>query len=216
MSDDFVSINSDALTLEAARYNLQTKRLLSFAKQLEKNEEAARKLTDRVESSTSDLRLALSELRALTGTSGEHVQVTLRAIESLLAAIAEKNLSKSISRSVVEDVYAELTPLLEEAIKESAASVKRDVSESTAHTVEQLTLLTRSIADAVAGKAPLPPTPDAAAPILNKIRQRAVRDLTRFQRFCITAAPPLVTLASLSVLVASLFYVAHFFVPALK
>lgn len=216
MDDDFVSSNAGALTMEAARYNLQLRRLAAFSTQLENAEQAARQITDRLESAVSDLRRALSELRTLTGTSADHVQVTLRAIESLLAAIAEKNLSKSISRSVVENVYAELTPLFVSAAEEIAAKAATEVGDSTAQAVHLLVKAAQAIAEAVGGKPPLPLPPDRDAPIFNRIRRRAVRGFARTHRFCITASPLLGTLAALSVLAASVFYVGHFFIPSLR
>jgi hypothetical protein len=217
MDDDFVSSNAGALTMEAARYHLQLRRLAAFSTQLESAEQAARQITDRLESAVSDLRRALSELRTLTGTSADHVQVTLRAIESLLAAIAEKNLSKSISKSVVENVYAELTPLFASAAEEIAAKAATEVGDSTAQAVHLLVKATRAIAEAVGGKPPLPLPPDRDAPIFNKIHRRAIRGFARTHRFCITAAPLLGTLAALTVLAASVFYVGqHFFIPALR
>jgi hypothetical protein len=159
MDDDFVSSNAGALTMEAARYNLQLRGLAAFSTQLENAEQAARQITDRLESAVSDLRRALSEQRTLTGTSADHVQVTLRAIESLLAAIAEKNLSRSISSRVVENVYAELTPLFKSATEEIATKAANEVSGSTAQAAHLLVKAAQSIAEAVGGKPPLPPPP---------------------------------------------------------
>jgi hypothetical protein len=216
MDADFVSSNAGALTMEAARYNLQLRRLAAFATQLENSEQAARQITDRLESAASDLRRALVELRTLAGTSADHVQITLRAIESLLAAIAEKNLSRSISSSVVENVYAEVTPLFKSAAEEIATKATNEVGSATAQAAHLVVNAAQSIAEAVGGKPPLPPSPDPDASMLHKFHWRAARALERTHRFCITASPLLVTLAAISVLFASAFYVAHFFITAAR
>jgi hypothetical protein len=216
MPDEFISSNAHPLTIDGARYVRQLRQLANFGHQIESAEQAARKLTDRVESAASGLRWELSELKTLSGSQAEHVRVTLRAIENLLVAIAEKNLANSISRSVVENVYAEVTPLLESAIEESAARAAKAVDESTARTEETLTQIAHSIADSVGGKAPLPPPVDSNAPWFRKIRQQTARALAKTQRLCIVVAPPLVALAALSILVASFFYVGHFFIPSLR
>jgi hypothetical protein len=212
MDDDFVSSNAGALTMEAARYNLQLRGLAAFSTQLENAEQAARQITDRLESAVSDLRRALSELRTLTGASVDHVQITLRAIESLLAAIAEENLSRSISSRVANDVYIQVTPQLKEIVTKASS----EIGDSTAQAAHLLAKAAQSIAEAVGGKPPLPPPPDPDAPIFNKIRRRAIRGGARTHRFCVTASPLLGTLAALSVLVASVFYVGHFFITAVQ
>jgi hypothetical protein len=212
MDDDFVSSNAGALTMEAARYNLQLRGLAAFSTQLENAEQAARQITDRLESAVSDLRHALSELRTLTGASVDHVQTTLRAIESLLAAIAEENLSRSISSRVANDVYIQVTPQLKEIVTKASS----EIGDSTARAAHLLATAAQSIAEAVGGKPPLPPPPDPDARIFNKIRRRAIRGVARTHRFCVTASPLLGTLAALSVLVASVFYVGHFFITAVK
>jgi hypothetical protein len=212
MDDDFVSSNAGALTMEAARYNLQLRRLAAFSTQLENAEQAARQITDRLESAVSDLRRALSEQRTLTGASVDHVQITLSAIESLLAAISEENLSRSISSRVVDNVYIELTPQL----KEIATKASSEIGDSTAQAAHLLAKAAQSIAESVCGKPPLPPPPDPDASNFNKIRRRAIRGVARTHRFCVTASPLLGTLAALSVLVASVFYVGHFFMPAVR
>jgi hypothetical protein len=135
-------------------------------------------------------------------------------------SIVVKALAASISKAVILNIYAELTPQLKEDLKEES---ERNSAASSALAKELMSAATGTIrdnaaviADAVAGKPPLPPPPDPDAPIFTKIHRRATRGFARTHRFCITASPLLGTLAALSVLVASVFYVGHFFIPAVR
>jgi hypothetical protein len=191
MNDELVPDTARPLTLEAARYALQLRQLARFGKHLESSEAAVRQLADRLEALAAELRRHATKLETLNETAAEHSKVTIRAIESLLVAIAEKNLSSSISRSVVENVYAQVTPLLEEHINAIGLDAAKTIDQSK-------TEMSRALADAVRGKAPVPPPPPSNAPLSQKILLWTVRATARAQRFCITVAPPLGCLAALT------------------
>jgi hypothetical protein len=209
--EDFVSRNTPPLTMEAARYDLQLRLLRGFRTHLETGEQAMRQGSERMEAAASDLRRVLSGLQTIAGTSAEHVQITLRAVESLLAAIAEQNPAASISQAVIDNVYIELTPLLTSAVEGSAAKLTTEFGEANTRAAAQLLQIVQSVADAAAGKAPLPSPPETGASFLNKISRRLFRGLARVHRFCITVAPVLVTAAALlDVVVASSVFINQF------
>jgi hypothetical protein len=191
MTDELVSDHTKPLTLEAARYALQLRQLTRFGKHLETGEAAIRRMVGRFEAVAAEMRRHATKLEALNQTSAERSEATLRANESLLVAIAEENMSKSISQSVVLNVYAELTPLLEEHVNAIAREAAKTINQST-------TEMSGALADAVRGKAPVPAPPHADAPFSQRILQWIIRATARTQRFCITLAPPLGCLAALT------------------
>jgi hypothetical protein len=122
-------------------------------------------------------------------------------------SIVEKALADSISKAVILNIYAELTPQLKEDLKEES---ERNAAASSALAKELMSAATGSIrdnavviADAVAGKPPLPPMPPEDAQFMEKAKMNAIRYLAEAKRFMVSATHPLVWFTCCVVLYAA-------------
>ncbi|MGX7002325.1 hypothetical protein [Caballeronia sp. KNU42] len=109
-----------------------------------------------------------------------------------------------ISKAVILNIYAELTPLIMEDLKEEK---ERNSAASSALAKEMMSAATgiirdnaEVIADAVAGKPPLPPVPPEDARFMEKAHGHAIRCLAKAKRFMVSATHPLVWLTCCVVL----------------
>ncbi|WP_152602784.1 hypothetical protein [Caballeronia sordidicola] len=122
-------------------------------------------------------------------------------------SIAEKALAASISKAVILNIYAELTPLLKEDLKEererNAAASSALAKEMTSSATGIIRDNAAVIADAVAGKPPLPPLPPEDARLLEKATGHAIRCLAEAKRFMVSATHPLVWFTCCVVLYAA-------------
>jgi hypothetical protein len=216
MSGSLVSVLDETISLEGVKLHLLLKETDRVVIEIKDIHNAIRNDADRHDAAVAEMRRLVSELRSLNAEIRQQYTELLRSANALLHSIAEKNLADSISKAVVDNVYIEVTPLLTSAIAEIAAKVALNLGEASNQSATQLLQIVQSVADAVAGKAPLPPPPDAGASRLSKFSRRLRRGLIRMQRFCITAAPILGTVAAALVVVASAFLITHFTVHGLK
>jgi len=220
MSEPFLKANNRPITLEAAKLHAVLVEVDRFVADVHSLRNAIRGDVDRQEAAIAAQRALLGEMREHNAETGEQYAVLLQSARSVMHTMGEEALADSISKKIVLNIYAELTPQLKEDLKEES---ERNSAASSALAKELMSAATgiirdnaAVIADAVAGKPPLPPPPDPDAPIFTKIHRKATRGFARTHRFCITASPLLGTLAALSVLVACVFYVGHFFIPAVR
>ena len=124
----------------------------------------------------------------------EEISVLLKSASSLMHSLAEKDLADSISKAVSLNVYVEVTPLLKEEIEKAMIKL-----------IGAVDLLTKdmgqTIADAIAGKPPLPTVPPDDAPFVAKTRGHMKRFVAKAKRFMVSVAHVVVLVTCFVVLV---------------
>ena len=202
------SAHDQPLSLEGAKLHLVLEEVDRVVIVVQDLHNAVRGDIDRIETAITEIRSAIREMRQLSTETGEQYSVLLQSARSLMHSIAEKALADSISKAVVVNVYAELTPLLKEEIEEitgSAASVLKEVVSEVAQVRNDFAT---AIADAIAGKPPLPPVPPEDAPFAVRAKGRLVRCRAKAKRFLVSVTHAVVLVTCLVVL--------HSLAPSLK
>jgi hypothetical protein len=110
-------------------------------------------------------------------------------------SIDEKAVADSISKAVILNIYTELSPQLREDLKEES---ERLMSAAASCTRDNAAM----IADAIAGKPPLPSLPPEDARFMDKANAHAIRCLAKAKRFMVSATHPLVWVTCFAVLYA--------------
>ena len=163
MSEPFLKANDRPLTLEAAKLHAVLVEVDRFVAEVRSLPDAIRGDLDRQEAAIAALHALLGEMKEHNAETGEQYSLLLQSARSVVHTIAEEALADSITKKIVSDIYAELTPQLKEEVNKesernsaaSAALAKELMSAATGAIRENAAV----IADAVAGKPPLPPVP---------------------------------------------------------
>jgi hypothetical protein len=191
MSEPFLKANDRPLTLEAAKLHAVLVEVDRFVAEVRSLPDAIRGDLDRQEAAIAALHALLGEMKEHNAETGEQYSLLLQSARSVVHTIAEEALADSITKKIVSDIYAELTPQLKEEVNKesernsaaSAALAKELMSAATGAIRENAAV----IADAVAGKPPLPPVPPEDAEFMEKAKGQTIRCLAKAKRFMVSA-----------------------------
>jgi hypothetical protein len=158
---------------------------------------------DRAEAILAEQRALLREARKNNTETGEQHTAVLVAVRSVMHTMAEQELPESIAKAIALNVYVELTPQLkEESVKNAAASAAVVRELMTAVSDLKMEVAT-TIADAIAGKPPLPPVPPDDAPWTDKAKGHVIRGYAKAHRFLVSSTHTAVWFTCLVVLYAT-------------
>lgn len=197
MNGPLMKVYYEPLSLEAVKLHLLLQEVDRVVIEIKDIHNAIRNDADLHDAAVAEMRRLVSEMKALNADAREQNAIVLRSANSVLHSIAEKNLADSISKAVSLNVYAEVMPHFTEEID---VAMKKPIAEIGAVTKE----FGATIADAVAGRPPLPQMPPEDAPYVEKATRRAIRCIARVQRAFISAIPTAVLLTCVLVAFTSL------------
>jgi|SRR5471030_777235 len=207
MSEPFLKANDRPITLEAAKLHAVLVEVDRFVADVHSLRNAIRGDVDRQEAATAAQRTLLGEMREHNAETGKQYAVLLQSARSVMHTMAEEALADSISKKIVLNIYAELTPQLKEDLKEesdrnsaASSSLAKELMSATTGAIRDNAEV---IADAVAGKPPLPPVPPEDARFMEKANGHAIRCLAKAKRFMVSATHPLVWFTCCVVLYAA-------------
>ncbi|NPT54202.1 hypothetical protein [Paraburkholderia elongata] len=187
MTGTLTSAHDQPLSLEGAKLYLVLEEVDRVVIAIQNLHNAIRGDIDRQEAILTEQRAMLREMRKMNAETAQQFSDLLQSARSVMHSIAEKGLADSISKAVILNIYAELTPRLKEESEQNLAaasavatglmSVVTDIHKDTA----------KMIADAIAGKPPLPAPPPNDAPFTERAKGRVIRSLAKAKRFMVSA-----------------------------
>jgi hypothetical protein len=158
---------------------------------------------DRTEAILAEQQALLHEARKNKTETAEQYTAVLQAVRCVMHTMVEKELPESIAQAVALNVYLELTPQLKEESEKNAAA-SAGVARELMTAVSDLKIdVSTTIADAIAGKPPLPPVPPDDAPLTAKAKGHAIRGFAKAHRFLVSSTHTVVWFTCLVVLYAT-------------